>query len=135
MRADRAGRGLRRYVRYRQGQIVSWTYNGCRVVEAGPRLQFWRAAIDNDMYLVPDYKQKTFLHLMHEVVEEVAYEMCGEECVHVRVHTMNAPTNASWHYRSVYEYRIYGNGDVLFEVRAFPAAISTMRRRCCPASA
>lgn len=103
-----------------KGRISSWTYNGCRVVEAGPRLQFWRAAIDNDMYLVPDYKQKTFLHLMHEVVEEVAWERCGEECIHVRVHTVNAPTNASWHYRSVYEYRIYGNGDILFEVRGVP---------------
>ncbi|WP_442602278.1 beta-galactosidase subunit alpha [Paenibacillus sp. KN14-4R] len=105
-----------------KGSMKSWTRNGKVVVEKGPALQFWRAPIDNDMYIVEDYKKTTFMHLMHEVVENVSYEQHVDH-VHVQVETMNGATNASWYYRSVYDYRIYPNGDVLLNVSGEPSGL------------
>lgn len=102
------------------GQMKSWTRHGVTVVEQGPQLQFWRAAIDNDMEIVQDYKKKYFMHLMHEVVEDLTYEQHADH-VHFRVQTMNGTTNSSWYYRSAYDYRIYPNGDILFEVSGEPS--------------
>ncbi|MCR8642753.1 beta-galactosidase subunit alpha [Paenibacillus sp. N1-5-1-14] len=105
-----------------KGSMKSWTRNGQVVIERGPALQFWRGPIDNDMYIVEDYKKKTFMHLMHEVVESVHYEQLADH-VHVHVKTMNAATNAAWHYCSAYDYKIYPNGDVLFEVSGQPGGL------------
>ncbi|TCZ81294.1 beta-galactosidase subunit alpha [Paenibacillus albiflavus] len=105
-----------------KGSMKSWKRHGKLVIEKGPALQFWRAPIDNDMYIVQDYKQTTFMHLMHEVVEQMSFEQLTDH-VYVRVETMNGATNAAWYYRSVYEYRIYPNGDVLLDVKGDPSGL------------
>ncbi|MYL46700.1 beta-galactosidase subunit alpha [Virgibacillus halodenitrificans] len=101
------------------GQMTSWKKNGVEIVEQGPKLQFWRAPIDNDMYLLKDYKEKYFMHLWHEMVDAV--EVTREENrVKVTVDTINGTTNAAWHYVSRYEYNIFGNGDIQFAVSGVP---------------
>lgn len=102
------------------GQMLHWEKNGVKIVEAGPRLQFWRAPIDNDMYLLKDYKEKYFLHLWHEVVNSVEIER-NTNSVSVIVRTINSTTNAAWHYQCTYEYEIYANGDILFSVVGIPS--------------
>lgn len=102
-----------------KGQMVSWKKHGLEVVEKGPKLQFWRAPIDNDMYLLKDYKEKYFMHLWHEMVDSVEYEQT-EKSVKITVKTVNGTTNSSWYYRCGYEYEIYPNGDILFEVTGTP---------------
>lgn len=102
-----------------KGQMTSWKKNGVEVVAQGPKLQFWRAPIDNDMYLLTDYKEKYFMHLWHEMVDAVECEQT-EDHVTITVKTVNGTTNASWYFRCSYEYRIYPNGDVLFEVQGTP---------------
>ncbi|MBE1556300.1 beta-galactosidase subunit alpha [Sporosarcina limicola] len=102
-----------------KGQMTSWKKNGVEVVEQGPKLQFWRAPIDNDMYLLKDYKEKYFMHLWHEMVDSVDYEQT-EDYVTITVKTVNGTTNSAWYYRCSYEYRIYPNGDILFEVTGTP---------------
>lgn len=102
-----------------KGQMTSWKRNGVEIVEKGPKLQFWRAPIDNDMYLLTDYKEKYFMHLWHETVDAFVCEQT-EEYVMITVKTANGTTNASWYYSCQYEYRIYPNGDILFEVNGTP---------------
>src|SRR5699024_4668085 len=55
------------------GQMTSWKKDGAEIVTRGPKLQFWRAPIDNDMYLLEDYKEKYFMHLWHEMVDAVTW--------------------------------------------------------------
>ncbi|MCY9753013.1 beta-galactosidase subunit alpha [Paenibacillus alvei] len=105
-----------------KGRMTSWTYHGTTVVEQGPKLQFWRAPIDNDMYVVDDYRNKSFMHVMHEIVEGFTYTQEGE-IVRVKVSVLNGTTNAAWHYRSCYDYRIYPNGDVLLDVSGQPGGV------------
>lgn len=104
------------------GQIVSWKKDGMTVMEQGPKLNFWRAPIDNDMYLLGDYKEKYFMHLWHEIVENVTYEQT-DSSVNVTVESINGTTNSSWYYRCQYMYTIYPNGDVLFKVKGSPGGM------------
>lgn len=102
-----------------KGQITSWKKDGVSIVESGPKLNFWRAPIDNDMYLLKDYKEKYFMHLWHEMVDSVEYKQT-ENYVLITVKTINGTTNSSWYYRCSYEYRIYSNGDIILEVKGSP---------------
>lgn len=101
------------------GRMGNWTKNGVQIVQQGPKLQFWRAPIDNDMYLLRDYKHKYFLHLWHEMVNSVRMER-KSNCVCISVHTINSTTNAAWHYKCIYKYEIYANGDIWFSVSGTP---------------
>lgn len=103
-----------------KGNIIEIIKDGVRIVEEGPRLNFWRAPIDNDMYIVEDYYKKYFMHLMHEVVQDVSYEVKGN-MLYLKVNVINGTTNSSWHYKSTYEYRIFSSGDILFNVEGIPA--------------
>ncbi|ASN06284.1 beta-galactosidase subunit alpha [Virgibacillus necropolis] len=104
------------------GQMTSWKKSGVQIVEHGPKLQFWRAPIDNDMYLLKDYKEKYFMHIWHEMVENVSYKI-EENNVTVTVETVNGTTNAEWYYECQYEYVIYANGDILFSVAGTPGGV------------
>jgi evolved beta-galactosidase subunit alpha len=103
-----------------RGNILFIEKDGYRVAYEGPRLNFWRAPIDNDMYLLEDYYKKYFMHLMHEVVEDFIYEVRNDH-VFIKVITMNGTTNSSWYYHCTYEYKIYPSGDILFSVGGVPS--------------
>ncbi|MEG2288810.1 MAG: beta-galactosidase subunit alpha [Clostridium sp.] len=103
-----------------KGEIIEGTKNGIRVINHGPILNFWRAPIDNDMYLLEDYYKKYFAHLWHQVVEEFNYEV-KDNYVKVKVSTVNGTTNSAWYYKSKYEYKIYASGDILFKVSGIPS--------------
>jgi evolved beta-galactosidase subunit alpha len=103
-----------------RGNILFVERDGYRVVHEGPKLNFWRAPIDNDMYLVEDYRKKYFMHLMHEVVEDFIYEEKNDHVL-IKVITMNGTTNSSWYYSCTYEYKIYPSGDILFSVEGVPS--------------
>ncbi|RDY28593.1 beta-galactosidase subunit alpha [Romboutsia weinsteinii] len=103
-----------------RGNIVEITRDDYKLVEEGPRLNFWRAPIDNDMYVVEDYKKKYFMHLMHEVVQNISYEV-AENMLTFKVETVNGTTNSAWHYKSTYEYKVLGSGDILVNVSGIPS--------------
>ncbi len=87
------------------------TKDNYKIVEKGPKLNFWRAPIDNDMYILKDYKEKYFMHLMHEVVRNVKYSI-KNNVLTFNVDVINGTTNSFWHYKSKYEYKVFGSGDI-----------------------
>ena len=103
-----------------RGHILNITKDEYKLVEEGPRLNFWRAPIDNDMYVVEDYKKKYFMHLMHEVVRNVEYKL-EENILTFKVDTINGTTNSAWHFKSTYEYKVFGSGDILVNVSGIPS--------------
>lgn len=102
------------------GHLIEGTRDQLKLIEAGPKLQFWRAPIDNDMYLVKDYKEKYFMHLWHERVESFQVEKQKNKVV-ISIETVNGTTNASWFYKCQHCYEIYPNGDVQYEVSGRPS--------------
>lgn len=93
--------------------------DGNKVIDMGPQLNFWRAPIDNDMYIVEDYHKKYFMHLMKESLEDFYYEQ-RENYALVKISTVNGSPNSAWYYSCVYEYKIYPSGDILMNIEGLP---------------
>lgn len=55
------------------------------------------------------------MHLWREMADSVKCEKAKKH-VAITVKLVNGTTNASWYYRLAYEYHIYPNGYILFEV-------------------
>ncbi len=105
-----------------KGNITKVTKDGYTLIEDGPKLNFWRAPIDNDMYIVEDYKTKHFMHLMHEVVRNIEYSL-DNNILTFKVETINGSTNSAWHYKSSYEYKVLPSGDILINVNGVPSGM------------
>lgn len=102
-----------------KGCLLYVIKDNIKIIEKGLQLNFWRAPIDNDMYIKDDYYKKYFLHLLHEITEEFYYEDKGDY-IFVKAVTMNGACDSSWYYHSTYEYKIFASGDILFTVEGQP---------------
>ena len=102
-----------------RGNIINFIKDNTVLVEKGPKLNFWRAPIDNDMYVVEDYKKVYFMHLQHEIVENISY-VVNENILTFTVNTINSTTNSAWHYKSTYEYKVYPTGDIIINIKGVP---------------
>ncbi|MEH7107435.1 beta-galactosidase subunit alpha [Bacillus sp. JJ1764] len=105
-----------------KGVLKEVIKNGGVIIENGPRFHFWRAPIDNDMYLLNDYRTKYFMHLGHEIVEDIHYEL-KESVFELSTSALYGTTNSSWYYRLQYLYRIYPDGDIVFRINGTAAGL------------
>jgi beta-galactosidase/beta-glucuronidase len=100
------------------GVIRSWTYEGKPLVKKGPKLNFWHAPTDNEMYIRHEWK-KFGLHAMKHRIDGFQWEE-SENCVKVRIKVRIAPPVLTWSYLAEYVYNVYGSGDVILEVSGTP---------------
>src|ERR1700730_1422617 len=69
------------------GTIDSWTYQGVKLLETGPRLHFWRAPIDNDMLAGNQWQdlsshakwKKYGLHWLQQRIDSVEYNISSDQ--------------------------------------------------------
>lgn len=101
------------------GSLEKYSFKGKEIIEKGPRLNFWRAPIDNDMYLIKDWKEKYFLHMMQEVVENFEYKVHGST-VEVKVNVHIAPPNQGWAIKAIYVFTIHSDGTIRVSVDGMP---------------
>ncbi|MEH7305653.1 beta-galactosidase subunit alpha [Neobacillus drentensis] len=98
-----------------KGTLKQVTRNGKIQIEKGPQFNFWRAPIDNDMYLLNDYRGKYFMHLGHEIVEDIHYEL-KDGVFEWHADALYGTTNSSWYYQINYHYMVYPDGDILCRI-------------------
>ncbi|MBS4222742.1 beta-galactosidase subunit alpha [Lederbergia citrea] len=103
----------------RSGSISSWQHEGKEVMIEGPKMNFWRAPIDNDMYVLEDWK-KAYLHLLQHDVRNMHCEHVDETTVQVTIDVRVAPPVFDWGVHGSYEYTILGNGEVRLRVQGKP---------------
>jgi len=106
-----------------RGNITAWKHAGRPIVNAGPRLQLFRAPTDNDRGFGARYEQewrKHWLHRLQHRLEAFAWRRVAPALVEVRVHSYVAPPVVETGYTCVYVYRVYGSGDVMLEVHMQP---------------
>lgn len=106
------------------GAITSWSHDGQLIMMQGPRLGFWRAPIDNDMYILEEWKKQYFIHLMRESTESVVLIEKNKSIV-IEVDTINSAPNAAWYYESKYVYEILEEGNVLLTVHGKASGMKT----------
>jgi beta-galactosidase/evolved beta-galactosidase subunit alpha len=107
------------------GIISSWLYEGLQLIEEGPRLEFWRATTDNDRGLFSSSaaEWKSFgLHWLTQRIDNFHWEVIeGGRAVKVEVSARIAPPVKSWGISCIYEYTVYGTGDIVLSVKGVPA--------------
>ncbi|WP_408008119.1 beta-galactosidase subunit alpha [Pseudalkalibacillus sp. A8] len=101
------------------GTISKWLYHHHPVMVKGPQMNFWRAPIDNDMYVVEEMK-KDYLHMLQHDTKDVHHEYLNESTVKVKSNCRIAPPVQNWGVTGTYEYTIYGNGAVRLKVNGKP---------------
>lgn len=101
------------------GTIDKLIYNNTELIEFGPRLNLWRAPIDNDKYVVENWRKK-FVHLLKHRIDEVSVDVKNEKLVEIKVFSCIAPPVVNWKIDTEYMYHIYGSGDILIKVKGKP---------------
>ncbi|MGB3161485.1 MAG: beta-galactosidase subunit alpha [Carnobacterium sp.] len=98
-----------------KGKLLQAFYNEKEIIEKGPEMNFWRAPIDNDMYILEDYKNKYFMHLPHESIRKVDCEI-NEEKFEMRVNSFYGTTNSAWYYELDYKYEVDYFGEINYTI-------------------
>ncbi|MGC4105707.1 MAG: glycoside hydrolase family 2 TIM barrel-domain containing protein [Thermomicrobiales bacterium] len=101
------------------GTIADWSLNGRALMSRGPRLNVWRAPIDNDQYMEATWRRYGLDVLRHRIERcEVVSE--EEDSIAIEVEA----TVAAWSRRPAfhvgYLYVIYGNGVVELTTSVHP---------------
>ncbi|WP_432667646.1 beta-galactosidase subunit alpha [Wukongibacter baidiensis] len=100
------------------GNITKWKYNGMDLIIDGPKLNFWRAQIDNDMHVSKEWKEK-LLHLLQEKVFSVDYKIY-DNMVKLDIQAQIAPPTFKWGMKCNFSYLINGNGVITIKTKGKP---------------
>ncbi len=103
-----------------RGVISSWTANGKRLLCTGPRLNFWRAPIDNDRWIVGEWRNSGLHWLRHRTDRVECKVVKAGRAVRIEVASRIAPPVSDRAFLCDYVYTILGTGDMLIEVRGIP---------------
>ncbi|GED57148.1 beta-galactosidase subunit alpha [Brevibacillus formosus] len=101
------------------GVPTSWVFAGKELLVAGPRLTFWRAPIDNDMYVVEEWR-KVYLDRLQNRVEHISIQQDREDRVVITCDVRIAPPVYDRGFACRYTYTVFGNGEVQVDVQGTP---------------
>ena len=93
------------------GHLESYSYQGEELLLDGPSFSCWRAPIDNDMYILKEWKEKYFLNLMQEYNQNFSW-MQKEGAVLISTESVFGAPNQEWFYELQTEYIIDNQGGV-----------------------
>ena len=98
------------------GKLISFGKDGKEYLTEGPRMNVYRATIDNDMYKKDDWMNKYFIQ---KPVEETEYVSCLKEDdkVIVQIGTFFSCYNQSWGFECDYTYTVYSCGQMKVEIQ------------------
>ncbi|GIO34786.1 MULTISPECIES: beta-galactosidase subunit alpha [Paenibacillus] len=99
--------------------IDSLKFGGKELIRRGPRLNFWRAPIDNDMYVLADWR-KAHLDRLSERIDDFRWERLDETAVRVTWNSRIAPPVHDWGFRCAVSYTVSGSGLVVIDVNGTP---------------
>lgn len=102
-----------------QPGIASLRFGGKELIRRGPRLNFWRAPIDNDMYVLADWR-KAHLDRLSERIDGFRWERLGDSAVRVTWNSRIAPPVHDWGFRCEVSYTVSGSGLVVIDVNGTP---------------
>ena len=98
------------------GKLISFGKDGKEYLTEGPRMNVYRATIDNDMYKKEDWMNKHFIQKQVEVTEYVSC-LKEDDKVIVRIGTFFSCYNQSWGFECDYTYTVYSCGQMKVEIQ------------------
>lgn len=103
-----------------RGRIATCSYQRRPVVVAGPRLNFWRAPIDNDRRTVEAKWRKARLHQLTHRVDGLSLERVDDRTVRITVKERIAPPVLAHGFVCETVYTVTGDGCIRVEVHGVP---------------
>jgi beta-galactosidase/evolved beta-galactosidase subunit alpha len=100
------------------GRIARWTASGRDLLVLGPRLNFWRAPIDNDAPLLVSWRREGYHLMMHRVDACACTQEQGK--ARISISSRIAPPGVARGFAATYAYVVDGTGWVELEVKLQP---------------
>ncbi|MEV5027823.1 glycoside hydrolase family 2 TIM barrel-domain containing protein [Paenibacillus sp. LPE1-1-1.1] len=97
------------------GVMDHWEHDGISLLESGPRIQLWRAPVDNDIHLVKRWREAGYHELEAHVRSTEVRHAAGGRAVQVRTETILGVNGLRPVFGAVQLYTVYGSGDVTVE--------------------
>ncbi|MBC1371379.1 beta-galactosidase subunit alpha [Listeria booriae] len=97
----------------------------------GPEMNFWRAPIDNDMYVLEDYYNKHFLNIWHDTILDFQSQKTNDS-ITVCIEKLAGTTNSSWYYTIQQVFTIYSDGTFEFDVVGFASGMKAQAPEMLP---
>lgn len=106
------------------GDLKSFEYRGIPLIKKGPKLDFWRAPIDNDIFNNTKTKpnstlfewKEAKLHLLKQDTRSLSYKINDDNSVHITVKKSIGPQTLSWEIDTEINYCVHGNGEIFVSV-------------------
>ncbi|MGO3167398.1 beta-galactosidase subunit alpha [Senegalia sp. (in: firmicutes)] len=97
-----------------EGRISKYLYEGIQLINEGPNFNLWRAPIDNDMYQVKEWRDKS-INNIHTRIDDIKTNIY-DKYIKITIKAYMSPPNGDWAMKKEEEYIIYGNGDILLNI-------------------
>jgi beta-galactosidase/beta-glucuronidase len=101
------------------GTISDWAFQGASLLNSGPKVDIYRARIDNDMNTLKNLKSAGLDRLQHRIKSVDVAETSNSHC-QIVVNTALAPYYLPRAFDVEYIYDFYGNGDVNIAITLEP---------------
>jgi len=104
----------------RHGRIVAWQGAGTDLLLlAGPRLNLWRAPVDNEVHQAKIWRDAGYDRLIHHTRRTELTEI-APGALRVEVDALLNAYGNKTRFEVAYRYTIYGSGDILIETTVTP---------------
>lgn len=104
------------------GILKSYWADGREHINDGIQMNFWRAPIDNDMYIQDDRKNKFYMHMFESRPSTFTWESKNDTVVVETKHRV-APISQAYGYDVSWKYTFYSNGDFTLDINGIRANI------------
>ncbi|WP_058308831.1 glycoside hydrolase family 2 TIM barrel-domain containing protein [Gracilibacillus massiliensis] len=107
------------------GLLDKWLMEGSAMINEAPKLNFWRALIDNDIYETNQWKpvsnkkywEQYGVHWLQHRLDDFTYDIQSDQKkVVVKATVRIAPPKLAWSLSVVYTYEIFASGDITVSV-------------------
>jgi beta-galactosidase/evolved beta-galactosidase subunit alpha len=106
-----------------RARVVSWRYQDVELIKEGPRLDFWRAPIDNDKGWsgISQSWEAGYLNRLQHRTEDVRITRGDQgRTLTIEARVRLAPPVFRQAFLCTYTYTLFGSGDLLMTVRGVP---------------
>ncbi|WP_141505039.1 glycoside hydrolase family 2 TIM barrel-domain containing protein [Paenibacillus luteus] len=103
----------------RSGTISRWSYEGMPLISSGPRLNLWRAPLDNDVHLKKEWMAAGYDQL-RQVTRSVSMDQTVDGALSIQATFAHGADGLGMCFHSESLYTVYESGEITVTTRLYP---------------